>query len=123
MQFDNGKLRWIKKLERLCPLEDFLKQGKGYVLKSANSDESANSDPTTATNAPMPISQSEQTHRALIRTTRAQARQLIQDQQAKDQIINMLQKRQSQLIEGNQDQAPLINLIDTGLRPYILDLS
>ena len=69
VQFNNGEVRWIKNIKMLRPLEDFLKQGEGYVLKSANSDEIANSDPTTATNAPMPISQSEQTYQALIRMT------------------------------------------------------
>ena len=67
--------------------------------------------------------QSEQDHPALLRTTRAKARQLIQDQQTEDQIINALQMRQSQFIKGHQDQDPLINLTEASQRPYILGLS
>ena len=99
VQFDNDKVRWIKKLHRLRPLEDFFKQGEGYVLKSANSvesansDENAHSDPTTATNASM---SSEHTQRSLIRTTRAKARQFFQDLQAEDQLIIAIQKRRTQ---------------------------
>ena len=78
VRFENGQVRWIKDLIRLRPLEDFLKQGEGYVLKSAKS------DPPTATNVPMQIPQSEQNHQALLRTTGAKARQLIQDQQTED---------------------------------------
>ena len=117
VKFNNGQVRWIKDLKRLRPLEDFLEQGLGYVLKSANI------DPPTATNTPMQVPQSEQNHRALLRTTRATARQLIQDQQREDWIINTLQMRQSQLMKGNQEQASLINLIDASQRPYILGLS
>ena len=128
VQFSDGKVRWIKNLQRLRPLEDFSKQGEGYVLKSesANSVQKVQSDPTTVINDQRPVSQcspSEQIHRSLIRSTRTKARQFFQDQQAEDQLINAIQTRQNQLIRGDQNQAPLINLIDAGLRPYILDLS
>ena len=142
---DKRKERWIKDLTRLRPLTDFNKEGEGYVLKSANMNiehtqefesesesDNENSDIDSDTENPGSENKDniqghgpliEKTQRALIRSLRTKARQLAQDQQIEDKLISALGKRRSQPIKDNQDQAPLINLIDVGLRPYILGLS